>query len=188
MKLYNLYKEVILEGVNEFDLKTAISNNVEGFFLNGDPNKRVHYMVEIKYEDEDGEITDRWICIGHIVVTKTNEEAISAYVVTGNKIKEIPEPVNQSGMEVNQITTTDPADWRIFLIKRILNFKESKVRVYVAPIKYKENGWVSNKGPVSKRIAAAKFDFKKGSTPFQQQQKQQQQNKTVNNQNNELNK
>ena len=192
MKLYNLYKDIILEEINKFNLKEAIAKNIEGFFLNGDKDKRVHFMVQIKYQDVDNEISDRWICIGHVVKTKKGNEAISAYVVTGNKQKEIKSSVNSQGteMEVNEINTTDPADWRIFLINNILDFKESKVRVYEAPIKYKEKGWTSDKGPVSNRILYATFDFKKGVTPFQQQQKQQQQqqNKTVNNQNNELNK
>lgn len=189
MKLYNIYKELILEEINQFNLEQSITKNIEGFFLNGDKDKRVHFMVEIKYKDADNEISNRWICIGHVVKTKKGNQAISAYVVTGNKQKEIKSSVNSQGaeMEVNQINTTDPADWRIFLIDNILDFKESKVRVYTAPVKYEENGWTSNKGPVSNRILAAKFDFKKGVTPFQQKQ-QQQQNNTVNNQNNELNK
>jgi hypothetical protein len=190
MKLYNLYKEVILEEINQFNLEEAITKNIEGVFLNGDPDKRVHYMVDIKYKDEDGEITNRWICIGHVVTTKKGNQAISAYVVTGNKQKEIKSSVNSQGteLEVNQINATDPADWRLFIIDNILEFKESKVRVYKAPVNYKENGWTSDKGPVSNRNLSATFDFKKGVTPYQQQQKQQQQNNTVNNQNNELNK
>jgi hypothetical protein len=194
MKLYNLYKEVILEEINQFNLEEAITKNIEGVFLNGDPDKRVHYMVDIKYKDEDGEITNRWICIGHVVTTKKGNQAISAYVVTGNKQKEIKSSVNSQGteLEVNQINATDPADWRLFIIDNILEFKESKVRVYEAPVKYEENGWTSDKGPVSNRNLSATFDFKKGETPYQKQQKQQQQqqqqNNTVNNQNNELNK
>lgn len=190
MKLYNLYKEVILEEINQFNLEEAITKNIEGVFLNGDKDKRVHYMVDIKYKDEDGEITNRWICIGHVVTTKKGNQAISAYVVTGNKQKEIKNSVNSQGteLEVNPINTTDPAGWRLFIIDNILEFKETKVRVYKAPVDYEENGWTSDKGPVSNRNLSATFDFKKGVTPYQQQQKQQQQNNTVNNQNNELNK
>jgi len=75
MKLYNLYQEIILEE------KSFLTENVKNEILKAMDGK---YNIWFKYKDDNNTVTDRYVQIYDLGVSKAGNEMISAYQLGGN--------------------------------------------------------------------------------------------------------
>lgn len=78
MKLYNIYESIIIEEKN-----IILTENVRDKILNAIDGK---YNIRFKYREEDNTVTDRYVQIYDLGVSKAGNEMISAYQL-GGKIK-----------------------------------------------------------------------------------------------------
>lgn len=75
MKLYNIYKSIILEE------KTLLTEGVRDEILKAIEGK---YNVWFKYREDDNTVTDRYVQIYDLGMSKGGNEMISAYQLGGN--------------------------------------------------------------------------------------------------------
>jgi len=76
MKLYNIYKSIIIEEKN-----LLLTENVKDEILKAIDGK---YNVWFKYKEDDNTVTDRYVQIYDLGMSKGNNEMISAYQLGGN--------------------------------------------------------------------------------------------------------
>lgn len=76
MKLYNIYESIIIEEKN-----SLLTENVRDEILKAIDAK---YNVWFKYKEDDNTVTDRYVQIYDLGMSKGNNEMISAYQLGGN--------------------------------------------------------------------------------------------------------
>lgn len=115
MKLYKLFKEIILEEVKNFKVWISGRGNIVKAItdlLEGDPTNYIGYYVDIKYKKGNA-ITNRWGVITHIGKS-----------LRGNDIIRIYERNNDAGTPIKSKT---------YLIDKITGLKISKVKLFQIP-------------------------------------------------------
>jgi hypothetical protein len=113
MKLYNIFKSVILE-----EQKQLLTENVRDEILKAIDSK---YNLWFKYKDDDNTVTDRYVQIYDLGMSANNNEMISAYQLGGN-IK--PSKVGNKAY-----------GWKQFRLDKIIDGSIKPVRVtYKQPV------------------------------------------------------
>lgn len=110
MKLYNLFEEVIFEGIkkNQQLINEGISRDSVIDAING------MYHVNIEYKDyEDQPPSKRYIQVYTLGKTKSNNDAIRAYQVFGGSK-----------------TTPKSGSWKIFLLDKIVGWYPTNKKFY----------------------------------------------------------
>ena len=140
MKLYNIYQDIILEEIGkEFILTEAAVDDIKKAMDD-------KYNIWIKYKEENGNVTDRYIQVYDLGNSKKSNQMISAYQLGGktNKSKK----------------NSAPYGWKQFLLDKIVPNSVKPVGVfYTAPVsdlksygagpKYNASGNKNIVGPIT---------------------------------------
>jgi hypothetical protein len=131
MKLYNIYQEIILE---EIAKEFILTEDVMGDLKKAMSDK---YNIWIKYKEEDGTVTDRYLQVYDLGNSKGGNEMISAYQLGGktNMSKKSSKPYGWKQFLLDKIVSNSIKPVGVFYTQPV-----SDIKSYGAGPKYNKNG------------------------------------------------